>query len=68
MPAHVHQFPCLSDNYGVLLHDPETRATATIDVPEAAPVLAALEEKGWTLNRHPRHASPRRPIPRASLK
>ena len=49
MSAHVHQFPCLSDNYGVLLHDPETRATATIDVPEAAPVLKALEAKGWTL-------------------
>ena len=49
MAAHVHQFPCLSDNYGVLLHDPETGATATIDVPEAAPVLAALNEKGWDL-------------------
>ena len=49
MVAQVHQFLCLSDNYGVLLHDPETRATATIDVPEAAPVLKALEEKGWDL-------------------
>ncbi len=49
MPAQVHQFPCLSDNYGVLLHDPETRATATIDVPEAAPVLKALADKGWEL-------------------
>ena len=49
MSAHVHQFPCLSDNYGVLLHDPVTRATATIDVPEAAPVLKALEQKGWEL-------------------
>ena len=54
MPAHVHQFLCLSDNYGVLLHDPETRATATIDVPEAAPVLKALDEKGWEPHRHPR--------------
>ena len=50
MSAHVHQFLCLSDNYGVLLHDPETRATATIDVPEAAPVLRALAEKGWDLS------------------
>ncbi len=49
MTAQVHQFLCLSDNYGVLLHDPETRRTATIDVPEAAPVLRALEEKGWEL-------------------
>lgn len=49
MVAHVHQFLCLSDNYGVLLHDTETGATASIDVPEAAPVLAALEQKGWEL-------------------
>ena len=49
MTAQVHQFLCLSDNYGVLLHDQETRRTATIDVPEAAPVLRALEEKGWEL-------------------
>ena len=49
MPAHVHQFLCLSDNFGVLVHDPDTGATAAIDVPEAAPVLAALAEKGWTL-------------------
>lgn len=45
----VHQFPCLSDNYGYLLHDPETGATAAIDTPEVAPILKALEEKGWTL-------------------
>ena len=49
MVARIHQFPCLSDNYGVLLHDPDTRATAAIDVPEAAPVLAALDTMGWTL-------------------
>src|SRR4051794_33730470 len=49
MSAHVHQFLCLSDNFGVLVHDPDTGATAAIDVPEAAPVLAALAEKGWTL-------------------
>ena len=49
MPAHVHQFLCLSDNFGVLVHDPATGATAAIDVPEAAPVLKALDERGWTL-------------------
>ena len=49
MPAQVHQFLCLSDNYGVLLHDPETRRTATIDAPDAAPILKACEEKGWEL-------------------
>ena len=49
MPAEVFQFNCLSDNFGVLLHDPATGATATIDAPEAAPILAALEQRGWTL-------------------
>jgi len=49
MPAEVHQFLCLSDNFGVLVHDPATGATATIDAPEAAPILAALAQKGWTL-------------------
>ncbi len=45
----IHQFPCLSDNYGVLIRDPQTNATASIDVPEAAAVRAALKAKGWTL-------------------
>jgi len=49
MSAIVHQFPCLSDNFGVLLHAPSTGATASIDAPEAAPVLAALKQRGWTL-------------------
>ena len=49
MTAQIHQFPCLSDNFGVLVHDPATGATAAIDVPEAAPVLKALAQKGWTL-------------------
>lgn len=49
MTAHVHQFQCLQDNFGVLVHDVATGATAAIDVPEAAPVLKALDEKGWKL-------------------
>lgn len=49
MAAHVHQFQCLSDNFGVLIHDSETGATASIDAPEAGPILAALKEKGWKL-------------------
>ena len=40
MPAKTHQFPCLSDNFGVLIHDPATGATASIDAPEAAPIEA----------------------------
>jgi hydroxyacylglutathione hydrolase len=49
MPAKIHQFPCLSDNFGVLIHDPETGATAAIDAPEAAAVDKALKDTGWTL-------------------
>lgn len=45
----VHQFPCLSDNYGYLIHDPDTGLTATIDTPEVAPINAALEATGWSL-------------------
>ena len=41
--------PCLADNYAFLLHDPATGATACIDVPEAAPILAVLDARGWTL-------------------
>jgi hydroxyacylglutathione hydrolase len=49
MTAEVSLFPCLKDNYGVLLHDPATGATAAIDAPDAAPVEAALKAKGWKL-------------------
>ena len=28
MAAKIHQFPCLQDNFGVLIHDPSTGATA----------------------------------------
>ena len=48
MSLKIETVPCLSDNYAYLAHDPETGETAVIDVPEAAPILAALAEKGWT--------------------
>lgn len=49
MGIEVYQFPCLSDNYGYLIHDPVENVTATIDTPEVGPINAALEEKGWQL-------------------
>ncbi|UDL93348.1 hydroxyacylglutathione hydrolase [Lichenihabitans sp. PAMC28606] len=49
MTAHFVQFPCLVDNYGVLVHDSSTGATASIDAPDAEAVLAALDAQGWTL-------------------
>lgn len=45
----IHQFPCLNDNYGVLVHDAEADLTASIDAPDAAAVQSALAEKGWSL-------------------
>ncbi|ETX14858.1 hydroxyacylglutathione hydrolase [Roseivivax halodurans JCM 10272] len=41
--------PALSDNYTFLLHDAQSGDTAVIDVPEAGPIDAALNERGWTL-------------------
>jgi hydroxyacylglutathione hydrolase len=45
----IHLFPCLTDNYGVLVHDAEHGLTASIDAPEAKTVAAALAQKGWRL-------------------
>jgi hydroxyacylglutathione hydrolase len=44
-----HTFRCLSDNHGILVHDPDTKATFCVDAPDAATIIAALDEKGWTL-------------------
>ena len=58
----VQQFPCLSDNYGYLIHDKTTGATASIDTPEVESINQALEAKGWSLthilntHHHPDHA------------
>lgn len=49
MAAILVTVPCLKDNFAFLLHDPATRATAAVDVPEAAPVAAALAARGWRL-------------------
>src|SRR5712672_4872431 len=49
MAAEIRLFPCLTDNFGYLIHDPATKATASIDAPEAGPILKALEREGWSL-------------------
>jgi len=59
---HVHQFPCLSDNYGYLVHDTESHETLAIDTPDARAYLAEAEAKGWRITQiwnthwHPDHA------------
>jgi hydroxyacylglutathione hydrolase len=58
----IHQFPCLSDNYGFLLHDPDSDETACIDTPDAKEYLRQAEAKGWRISQiwnthwHPDHA------------
>lgn len=62
MPLSVHQFACLSDNYGFLVRDEASGRTACIDTPDAAAVLRELEGLGWGLDLilnthwHPDHA------------
>lgn len=59
---HVHQFACLSDNYGFLLHNSVTGETAAIDTPDAKEYLKQAAAKGWTITHiwnthwHPDHA------------
>lgn len=58
----IHQFPCLNDNYGYLVHDTVSGETAAIDTPDAAEYLAQAEAKGWAITAiwnthwHPDHA------------
>ncbi|PIB90482.1 hydroxyacylglutathione hydrolase [Caulobacter sp. FWC2] len=62
MPLTVHQFPCLSDNYGFLVRDEASGKVATIDTPDAEAILAELDKLGWGLDLilnthwHPDHA------------
>ena len=62
MTLQVHQFPCLSDNYGFLVRDEATGQAACIDTPDAAASLRELKTLGWTLTHilnthwHPDHA------------
>jgi hydroxyacylglutathione hydrolase len=59
---HVHQFPCLSDNYGYLVHDTESHETVAIDTPDAKAYLLEADIKGWKITQiwnthwHPDHA------------
>lgn len=70
MPADIVVFPCLQDNIGVLIRDSETGACASIDAPEEAPILAALERTGWRLtdilvtHRHADHVQGIEPLKR----
>ena len=49
MAAEIRTFTCLSDNFGYLIHDTASQATASIDAPEAGPIIKALEREDWKL-------------------
>jgi hydroxyacylglutathione hydrolase len=62
MTITIHQFPCLSDNYGFLVRDDATGKVATIDTPDADAILAEAGKLGWSIDLilnthwHPDHA------------
>ena len=68
----VHQFPCLADNYGFLLHDPESGETAAIDTPDGAEYLRQADAKNWRITQvwnthwHPDHAGGNKAIVEAT--
>lgn len=41
----IFQFPCRQDNYGIVLHDPESNAVISIDAPETEAIFDVLESK-----------------------
>ncbi len=45
----VRQLACLDDNYGFLVHDPESGETACIDTPDPDVILAGAADAGWTI-------------------
>lgn len=47
MTLNIRLFPCLTDNYGLLVRDTQTGTVATIDTPDADAILADLETSGW---------------------
>jgi hydroxyacylglutathione hydrolase len=55
----IEMFPCLADNYGFLVHDAQTGATAAIDTPDVKAIERALAARGWRLthilNTHHHH-------------
>lgn len=48
-PLDLDVFPCRSDNFGVLIHCPESGVTASIDAPEFDAIVAAAKRHGWKI-------------------
>lgn len=45
----MHQFICRADNFGLLVHDHKSGATASIDAPDAVEIEKQLKKRGWQL-------------------
>lgn len=50
MPIDIVQIPCLSDNYGYLVHDRATGQVASIDTPDPEAINDTLAKKDWKLS------------------
>ncbi len=50
MSIDIEQFICRTDNFGVLVHDPDSGLTAAVDAPQAGPIRDRLAAKGWRLD------------------
>lgn len=50
MPHEIVTIPCLADNYAFLIGNRETGNAVLVDVPEAAPIQAELDTRGWRLS------------------
>jgi len=46
----VHQFICLTDNFGLLVRDEETGAVASIDAPDGEAIAAEARRIDWPLS------------------
>lgn len=49
MAVEVAQFICLNDNFGLLVHEPELGATASVDAPDGEAIANEAERRGWPL-------------------
>lgn len=49
MTLEIVTIPCRTDNYAYLLRDDETGTVGLVDAPEAGPIRAALDARGWPL-------------------
>lgn len=50
MSIEVIQFRCLNDNFGLLVHDVSTGATASIDAPDGQEIATEVRRYGWSLS------------------